>query len=33
MSEEEIELKLKMEYSAYLEEEATFLRALGLKDD
>lgn len=33
LSEEEIEYRQKQEYTAYLDEENTFLRELGLKDD
>ncbi|XP_033738311.1 WD repeat-containing protein 63-like isoform X3 [Pecten maximus] len=33
LSEEEVEYRLKQEYAAYLDEENSFLRELGLKDD
>ncbi|KAK6180530.1 hypothetical protein SNE40_012670 [Patella caerulea] len=33
LTDEEIEIKQKIEYQAYLDEESSFLRELGLKDD
>jgi hypothetical protein len=33
LTDEEIEIRMKMEYHQYLEEENAMLRHLGLKDD
>ena len=33
LTDEEIEYRQKLEYQQYLDEEATFLRELGLKEE
>ena len=33
LTEEEVEYRMKQEYNAFLEEEASFLRSLGLKEE